>query len=225
MIPMKYIILSLGGSVVNPGKFDNSFLTSFSEMIEKYTKKYMFVIVVGGGNVAREYISYARNNGLDEYNLDYIGILATRMNAMIVYSHFQKYENSCYSEHFYDKKCEILITGGTVPGHTTDAVSMLAAEYYQSRKVINVTSVGGIYDSDPKVNKNAKLIELIDYESLLKMFYSEKSNAGPNLVLDLLSLKIAERSSIEIDVVGKDIKNIENAINGEKFQGTVVKKI
>ncbi|MGC8584656.1 MAG: UMP kinase [Thermoplasmata archaeon] len=220
---MKYIILSLGGSVVKENDFDHDFLTSFVRMIEKNTKSYKFVIVVGGGQTAREYISYARKNGLDEYDLDYIGILATRMNSMVIYSLFKKYHNSCYAEHFADKSCDVLITGGTVPGHTTDAVALLAAEYYQSGKVINVTSVGGIYDSDPRINRNARIIENIDYSSAIRMFYSSKTSAGPNIVLDLLSLKIAERSSIEIDVVGKDVENIENAINGKKFRGTTVK--
>jgi len=112
--------------------------------------------------------------------------------------------------------------GGTEPGHTTDAVSLLLAERAGEKRVINMTSVGGIFDKDPKTNEDAKLILRLSYGEAEKLFLNRKMNAGLNLPFDLLSLKIAERSGIEIVIIGKDLLSLEKVIKGEEFRGTVI---
>ncbi|MFP3318514.1 MAG: UMP kinase [Thermoplasmata archaeon] len=217
---MEDVVISVGGSLVNPGGIDENFLQGFSEMINSLIDKYRFVIVVGGGKLARDYIEIARKRGESEYNLDLIGIMATRINALLVKSYIK---NARYAQDLKEITNGNVVMGGTVPGHTTDAVSLLAAELLGVKKVINATTVDGVYDKDPKVNKDARLIKDIRYADLLGMFYLNSSGAGPNQVLDFLSIKIAERSGIEIMVInGRDIDNFKKAIEGDDFRGTRV---
>ena len=115
-----------------------------------------------------------------------------------------------------------VIMGGTEPGHTTDAVSLLLAEALSRDTVVNVTNVDYLYDRDPKV-KGAKKIENITYSDATKMITSEKRGAGANFPLDILSLNIARRSGIKIKIVSfRDPSNAFKAIDGRKFEGTTV---
>ncbi|HEU13061.1 MAG: UMP kinase [Thermoplasmata archaeon] len=217
---MEDVVISLGGSLVNPGGIDDSFLHRFSEMVNSLKERYRFIIVVGGGRLARDYIEMARKRGESEYFLDMIGIMATRMNAMLVKSYIK---NARFSTDMRDIFSGNVVMGGTEPGHTTDAVSMLVAELLGVKSVINATTVDGIYDRDPKLNPGARLIDDISYGDLLSLFYLNSSGAGPNQVLDFLSIKIAERSRIEIRVInGRDIDNFISAIEGKHFRGTRV---
>ncbi|MGC8619183.1 MAG: UMP kinase [Thermoplasmata archaeon] len=221
---MKNIIISMGGSLVNIR--NKEYLENFSKMISSLMKDYHFVIVVGGGKIARDYISIARENGENEFFLDKIGIEITRVNALLLKSFFAGIDGVKFLNSIDEiDNFNVAITGGTHPGHTTDAVALLTAEMLNSKKVINATTVDGIYDRDPKKYKDAKLFENISYTDLLTIFMKNLSSAGPNQVLDFLSIKIAERSNIEIDVInGLDIENFKKAIRGEKFKGTVVKE-
>ncbi|MEM3625311.1 MAG: hypothetical protein QXF35_01995, partial [Candidatus Bilamarchaeaceae archaeon] len=91
------------------------------------------------------------------------------------------------------------------------------------KKIINVSNVSGIYDSDPKKNPNAKKYEKMTYDELITLANnSDKRMAGTNFVFDMLACKLLLRSKIEAHFVGKDIKEIEKALNNKKHNGTVV---
>lgn len=217
---MEDVVISLGGSLVNPSSIDETFLNNFSEMVNSLLDRYRFVIVVGGGRLARDYIESARKRGESEYYLDLLGIMATRINALLVKSYIKK---ARYSSDLMDLWNGNVVMGGTEPGHTTDAVSLLAAEVLGVKRVINATTVDGIYTRDPKIHSDAVLMDNVSYLDLLSMFYLNTSGAGPNQVLDFLSIKIAERSGIEIWVInGRDIDNFRRAIEGKEFKGTRV---
>ena len=82
----KTIILSLGGSVICPDNIDVSFLKNFKKTVEKYVKKnYRFVIICGGGRLARQYQESASKIAkLSDSELDWLGIQATKINANLV---------------------------------------------------------------------------------------------------------------------------------------------
>ncbi len=221
---MKNVIVSLGGSLIFDNGIDVKFLKDFSSMVKDLSKNYNFVIVVGGGRIARDYIDIARKNGMDEYNLDRIGILATKINAMLVKSFFSGMDGVVFFDAIEGiSNFRVALMGGTEPGHTTDTVSMLVAEYLNEKVVINATSVDGIYDKDPKKFSDARLIEKISYRELIELLSGNNIGAGPNVVLDLLSIKIAERSGISIKVInGRNMENMKRAIEGKEFIGTTV---
>ena len=216
------VVVSLGGSVVAGERMDIAYIREFRRFMEDFSEK--LFVVVGGGHTARKYISAARDLGYDEYTLDRIGIMATRLNARLLITP----RTSPRIPESVDEAVELsaiyknVVMGGTEPGHTTDGVALLLAERLGEQCVINVTSVGGIYDKDPRKHGDAKLIARMSYSEAMDLLTSHKMDAGLNVPLDILALKIAERSSIKIYIVGKDIENIKRVIAGGDFQGTVV---
>ena len=213
-------VISLGGSIFS--KTDEKHLLDF---IGRMRKEEGYALVVGGGPIARDEISILRKLGAKEYYLDVMGIQATRLNATMVslalgnLMEVPKSIDEAVRQMNLNKR---VIMGGTEPGHTTDAVTLLLAEALNRDTVVNVTNVDYLYDRDPKV-KGAKKIERISYSSAIKMIASEKRGAGENFPLDILSINIARRSNIKIKMVSfRDTSNAFNAIEGRKFRGTTV---
>ncbi|MCL5408038.1 MAG: UMP kinase [Candidatus Thermoplasmatota archaeon] len=213
-------VISLGGSIFS--KTDEKYLLEF---IERIREEEGYAIVVGGGPIARDQISKLRAIGAKEYYLDMMGIQATRLNATMVslaLGNLMDVPKSIDEAVRQMKLYKRVIMGGTEPGHTTDAVSLLLAEALSRETVVNVTNVDYLYDKDPKL-KDAKKIEKISYSSAVEMITSEKRGAGQNFPLDILSLNIARRSNIKIKIVSfRDSLNVFNAITGKKFRGTTV---
>ena len=107
-----------------------------------------------------------------------------------------------------------MIAGGLHPGQSTNGTAALIAEKTNAEQFINATDVEGIYDHDPNKNKKAKLFKQIDLKNLKKMLIHEDSVAGGYDLMDIVALKIIERSKIKTRVIKSDIKNLEKAIKG-----------
>ena len=86
----KVVVLSLGGSLIVPDKVDVSYLKKFREVIKKNSKRHKFIIVCGGGSVARKYISALKEVGMNAKLQSFSGISATRMNARFMTYFFNK---------------------------------------------------------------------------------------------------------------------------------------
>lgn len=221
------VVLSLGGSCVNPeGKPDTAFIRSFCEVVKKSKDK--IGIVVGGGSVARAYASAARELGASEFDADEIAIVSTRQNAMLLVHGLGKDAYPVVLTDFINAKkaaatSRVIVMGGTIPGITTDTDAVLLAEAIGAKKLINISNVSGIYDSDPRKNPNAKKLDRMSYDELIALASaSDKRLAGTNFVFDMLACKLIMRSKIETHFIGKDIAEIEKALNGKKHSGTVV---
>ena len=80
---MQHVVVAIGGSILITDGDDLSYIQELAALLKTLSQEYKLYIVVGGGRLAREYISIAKDlGGLDTY-LDEIGILATRMNARV----------------------------------------------------------------------------------------------------------------------------------------------
>ena len=200
------------------------YLKNFSKLIKKYVDLgYKFIIVVGGGKIAREYIEIAKKFKSNENFCDKIGILATRLNAMVLISSLGNYAHedviTSTKNLKFDKRVKVL--GGTVPGQTTDSVAAEAAKVSGADLLIFATDVNGIYDKDPRVHPDAKLLEKLTYEDLLK-YAIKKHEAGVKGVIDLKAAEIIKRYKIKtIFLNGRDLNNIERALNGKNV-GTII---
>jgi uridylate kinase len=80
----KVFVISLGGSLIIPNNINYSYLEKFKRIILQATKKYKFVIVCGGGCIARKYIDALRKNSANETLQSFIGISSTRTNARFI---------------------------------------------------------------------------------------------------------------------------------------------
>jgi uridylate kinase len=193
-------------------------LKRYASMMSKISKKMQLVVVAGGGKVARHYISIARSFGSDEASMDIIGIEVSRLNArlMILALGDQAYPAVPEDLEQVSKAVttnRIVVTGGLHPGQSTNATAALIAEKVKASKFLNATDVDGIYDSDPTKNKNAKLFNEITVKKCIDLLGSEDSAAGGYDLMDIVALKVIERSRIPTIVLKSDPAVIKNAIS------------
>lgn len=224
---MKTIVLSLGGSLIVPDKIDIDFLRNFKKTVEKYIEKgYRFAVYCGGGSIARKYQEAAsRAVKLNNEDLDWLGIHATRLNAHLLKTLFKNYSeeiiiNDPTKKTKFDKK--ILIAAGWKPGWSTDYDAVLLAKNLRVSTIINMSNIDYVYNKDPKKFRDAKKIEKISWNDYRKISGS-KWKAGLNLPFDPVAAKEAQKSGIKVIVIGKSLNNFENLLNNKKFNGTVIK--
>lgn len=214
----KRIVLKLSGRVF---AMDNvKTLKDYATFLVKISKICQPIVVAGGGNIARHYISHARSSGADESTLDELGIEISRLNAkLLIYA----LKDKAYSHppttlqetrHAVDGGL-IVVTGGLHPGQSTNGTAALIAEKVNAEQFLNATDVAGVYDMDPNKNKKAKKFKKIDLKNLKNMLVHEDSVAGGYDLMDIVALKIIERSRIKTRILKADIKIIEKAIKGE----------
>ncbi len=220
------IVLSLGGSVLM-SDFNADRIKAFADAIEEIAEKNKVFVVVGGGKIAREYIRTAKELGADNTFCDYIGIDVTRLNAMLLCSALRsspKVIPKDFREAYeLSLNHNVVVMGGTFPGHTTDATSALLAEFVKADLFLNATSVDGIYSEDPKKNPNAKRFSRIKADELLKIVLNLSAEAGGNFPLDILSIKIIQRSKIRTIVFLGEPENIRKVVEGDfESIGTLV---
>ncbi|GAB6102929.1 UMP kinase [Thermococcus atlanticus] len=221
------IVFDIGGSVLVPDKPDIGFIKAIAYELTKISEDHEIAVVVGGGRVSREYIQAAKTFTPNETFKDYIGIHITRANAMLLIAALGEKAYPFVVQDFR-KAWEVIqvkkvpIMGGTHPGHTTDAVAALLAEYLQADLLVVVTNVDGVYDSDPRKNPNAKKLDRITVDQLVEIAMQAESKAGGSSVVDALAAKFIQRGKIKTYIVGKrDALHLFEVVKG-KHGGTVV---
>jgi len=220
------IVIKLSGSLFSFNTTSKE-LKEYIELIKKIGEHYQPVIVTGGGKIARFYINLSRELGLDESGLDLIGIQVSHLNAKLLIAGLG---DLCYP--VTPKNLEeislalisdkIIITGGIYPGQSTNATSALIAERIGAIKFFNATDVDGIYDSDPRTNTNATRFDSIKVRDCIDILKNEKSMAGTYDLMDLISLKVIERSKLPTVVFKANIQDIEKLVLGEGKMGTEI---
>lgn len=213
--PKKRIVIKLSGRVFDP---DNTrTLKNYASFLARVSRACQPVIVAGGGTIARHYISDARFFGADESTLDELGIEISRLNAKLLIYALGRY---AYSHppttlqevrHAVDDGL-IVVTGGLHPGQSTNGTAALIAEKVGASMFINATDVDGVYDMDPNRFKKAKKFKRITLKNLRSMLVQEDSVAGGYDLMDIVALKIIERSRIRTRIVKADIKTIEKTL-------------
>ena len=164
----KIMVISLGGSqIIKDGKINVAFLKKFRDVIQRNSRKYKFVIVCGGGSVARMYIA-----GLKESSLklqSFAGISATRTNARFVSYFFNREQLDGIPRSMPQvgrllKREDIIFCGALEykPEQTSDSTAAQIAREYDA-EFVNITNVDGLFTSNPAVNKNAKLVREISW--------------------------------------------------------------
>ncbi|MHA7733381.1 UMP kinase [Nitrosopumilus sp. S6] len=213
----KRIVIKLSGRVF---AMDNvKLLKDWAEFLVKISKVCQPIIVAGGGNIARHYINHARSSGADESTLDELGIEISRLNAkLLIYA----LKNKAYSHppttlqevrHAVDDGL-IVVAGGLHPGQSTNGTAALIAEKVKAEQFLNATDVDGVYDMDPNKFKKAKKFKRIELKNLKNMLVHEDSVAGGYDLMDIVALKIIERSKIKTRILKANPKIIEKAIKG-----------
>jgi uridylate kinase len=222
------IVISLGGSIINPGEINLAFLKKFRALILKYSRGRIFYIITGGGAPARQYQTVVRK--LQKNSLVYedsVGIAATRLNAELLRALFGK---KAKSEIFHSpfgltevKPGEIIIGGGFKPGNSSDLVAVALAKEVGASTVLNLSNIDYVFDKDPHKYKDAKPQQQVSWKDFLKIV-GTKWSPGGNFPFDPIASKFAQKANISVIVMnGKKLANLRDYLSNEKIKGTMLK--
>lgn len=187
-------------------------------------------IVIGAGNLWRG--KQGLDRGMDRSTADYMGMLATIMNAMALMDAFERQgvltrvmsaiEMRAVAEPYIRRRAirhlekgRVVIFGGGTgnPFFSTDTAAALRATEIDADVVIKATKVDGVYDDDPQKNPNAKKFEKLDYIEVLNRRIT---------VMDSTAITLCMENHMPILVLNLwDTKALTGALRGEAV-GTLV---
>ena len=204
---------------------DVSMINSIAREIKSVANQnYEICLVIGGGNIFRGI--KGASDGIDRSTSDYMGMLATIMNALSLQSCLEKidlptrvqtaismsqiaepYIKRKAVRHLEKNRIVIFAAGTGNPFFSTDTAAALRASEMSCSLIIKATKVDGIYDSDPNINKKAKLIKKLSYSDVI----------NKNLrIMDLTAISLAKESNIPILVTNIFKKNsLISALKGK----------
>ena len=188
-------------------------------------------IIVGGGNIFRGIA--ASSLGMDRASADHMGMLATVINSLALQDVLEKkglqtrvqtaismhevaepYILRRAVRHLERGRVVIFGAGTGNPYFTTDTAAVLRAQEIHAEILLKATKVDGVYDSDPVVNKNAKLIKQITYRDALERQLKVMDLTAFSLAMDnqlpLAVFKLKEQGNIKRVVCGEDIGTLIN---------------
>ena len=227
MIEKNRILLKISGeALLGDSQFGLNIKTTTyiaNEIKEVYKNNYEICLIIGGGNIFRGI--QGSSEGIDRSTSDYMGMLATVINALSMQSALEKIDvptrvQSAISmsqiaepyirrkaiRHLEKRRIVIFAAGTGNPFFSTDTAAALRASEMNCRIIVKGTKVDGIYDKDPITNEDANFYKKISYLEVL----------NKNLrVMDSTAISLAKDSKIPIIVANLGIKNsILNAIRG-----------
>jgi len=188
-------------------------------------------VVVGGGNIFRGVAASAR--GMDRASADYMGMLATVMNALALQDALEKkgvftrvlsaiemkelaepYIRRRAIRHLEKGRVVIFAAGTGNPYFTTDTAASLRAMEIHADVILKGTKVDGVYDKDPMKESGAKKYEKLSYIDVLKKRLK---------VMDATAISLCMDNSLPIIVFNLRVPgNVKRIVRGEKV-GTLVK--
>ena len=231
---MTSIVAALGGSLLRPEvEKKHIWLDDLISIIrDRVAMGDRVGLVVGGGAPAREGIELARPLINDDYHLDKIGIAATRLNATIIREAISEsgiqvsgiIPSSVNEAVQLLEEQPVVVMGGTMPGHTTDAVAIRFAIAARAEKCIIATNVEKVYDEDPRMKPDAKSHDYLNYEQLQKIVGpAEHKEAGQSSVVDPIGVAEAAKAKLELNILdGRITDRIRQSMEGSDFEGTVI---
>ena len=228
-------ILSVGGSIIVPDKPDNEFLGKFISMCTEWLKEdksRRLILVAGGGAPARVYqngykeVCEKTGADFDANAADWIGIMATRINAQLLKASFGDY---CKNDVVYNPTDpalkfdgQVLVASGWKPGFSTDTDAVYLGEKFDAKTIVNLSNIDKVYTDDPRKNPDAKPLDSISWEEFRKMVGDEWT-PGKNCPFDPIASKKASELGMKVICAGgKDIENIKKILNDKEYFGTTI---
>jgi uridylate kinase len=223
-------VLSLGGSIVAPDVPDAVFLRSFADTIRRWLAAdavRRLILVVGGGGAARAWQQAYRVAVDDPVTdaQDWIGIMATRLNAQLVRALFL---DICPQDVVTDPTAvsifggKVLVAAGWKPGFSTDFDAVVLAERFQADTVVNLSNIAKVFTSDPRTDPLARPIDTISWQHFRAMIGDEWV-PGRNVPFDPIASRRAEELGLKvICAAGRDLDNLTAILEGSTYHGTLI---
>lgn len=228
---IKRVILKLSGEALakKKGGYNDELIENIANQVKTIVDKGTDVgVVIGGGNYWRG----RSNDNIDRTKADQIGMLATIMNCIYVSEIFRsqglktniltpfecgsmtKLFSKDRANKYFEKGMVVFFAGGTGhPYFSTDTGIVLRAVELDADAILLAKAIDGIYDSDPKLNPEAKKYDTISINEVVE------KKLG---VIDMTASVMCMENKMPLMVFGLEEENsIVNALSG-KFNGTVV---
>jgi uridylate kinase len=232
---MRRVLLKLSGEafadpVIGYGIDPQTVVRVAEEIAEAHAGGVQIAVVVGGGNIFRGVSQAAK--GMDPASADYMGMLATVINALALRDALEKagvptrvqsaitmqelaepYIRLRAIRHLEKGRVVIFAAGTGNPFFTTDTTAALRAVEIGADALLKASKVDGIYDSDPKSNSDASRLEELSYMDFI---------SGELRVMDTTAVTMCKEHGVPIVVFDMLTPgNIVKAVSGEKI-GTVI---
>lgn len=228
------VIVKLSGEILagkNSSVFEEEVIDRITDdIIEIKRTGYSVGVIVGGGNIFRG--SQSKFGQLNRVNADYIGMMGTIQNSLIMSDFIRKknYHTQVFSALHIEKVADLYVpemarksmSSGNIcffsagtgnPFFTTDTAAVLRAVEVQADIVLKGTKVEGVFTDDPEKNSNASYIAEINYDELL----ARKLN-----VMDMTAFSLARDNHVPIKVFNITKKgNLKEALTNRQV-GTYI---
>ncbi len=235
----KRALLKLSGEALAGDKefgIDSETIKSIAEEISDVINLGIeLAIIVGGGNFFRGL--QASSKGMDRATADYIGMLATVMNALSLQYFLEKmgihtrvqsaitmqevaepYIRRKAIRHLEKGRVVIFGAGTGNPFFSTDTAAALRALEIGAEVILKATKVDGVYDSDPHKNPHAKLFKNLNYIDVLNMGLQVMDSTAISLCMDnnlpIIVFNLLERGNIRRVLCGEDIGTVISTNRG-----------
>lgn len=225
-----FTVISLGGSLLfkEDGNLDAEYVKAAAALFRDLHKKgHKIALSVGGGKFSAQYQYLVRKQGT-QVMADKIGQMINHVNATLMISLLG--EDAAYPKSITDlsevqlaaKLGVIPVGAGFVEGTTSDHAAVIIAERLGAKRLLNLSRVDGIYDSDPAKNPKAKLLRQMSYDELIALATKlDTREPKAAFVFDVVACKLAARSGVELVFTnGKKLSNIEAVLSGKAEVGT-----
>ena len=214
--PIKRVLLKLSGEVLMGDQqfgIDPAFVAALAGEVKAAKETGLEIcLVIGGGNIFRGMAGAAK--GMDRAQADYMGMLATVMNALAMQSALEQigvftrvisaipmdqvcepYIRRRAVRHLEKKRVCIFAAGTGNPYFTTDTAATLRANEMACEAIFKGTKVDGVYDKDPKKHADAKRYDRVSYDEVLQQHLG---------VMDASAIALARDNDLPIIVFSLD---------------------
>jgi len=219
------LVVKISGKIVDPSRPE--LIRGYAEVLKSLQMSgTRIVVVVGGGPEARKYVEAAKALGLGDGVADLVGIEVSRINAMLLASAIGDGAHTPIPRSIDDAlkawaTGRIVVMGGLQPGQSTSGTAAVIAELLGVKTILYASDVEGIYDKDPKQFSDARKLDVVSVDELVKIV-RQRYEAGGYELLDPVAVGIIRRSCIEVVVFNGF--NPDNLLKALRRQiGTVVK--
>ena len=229
ILNVRRVLLKVSGEALMGNRgygIDPAVIASLAEQLRGVVSAYEVAIVVGGGNIFRGLAASA--NGMDRAPADYMGMLATVMNAVALHDGLMRagidarvmsainiqevaepYIRGRATRHLEKGRVVIFAAGTGNPYFTTDTTAALRALEIDADCVMKATRVDGIYDKDPLEHEDAVKFDELSYIDVLNRGLRVMDSTAISLCMDndlpILVFNMETEGNIERALVGDDV--------------------
>jgi uridylate kinase len=198
------------------------------KLIRAHTSRYQFILVTGGGHLARTAINALKKEKRSVKEQARAGIRATRVNALFLMQWFGKQTNDTLLLDMKHVQSALLKNNPVVcgalrwaPHATTDTTAAKLASIFKC-PLINLSNVPGLYTADPKKQPKAQLIPTLTWKQFLVQANKRVYHPGQHFILDQQAASIIKKHKIPTYLLSGDMHNFHHFLLQKKWKGTTI---